>query len=83
MFSYWLDDGAELRPLEPWNAAELLICVDSAREHLSAWTHLAHRVVDRPRARLSGAVLHHRPDRRPGPGMFSGRGETAAARRNH
>ncbi|MEU1898572.1 GNAT family protein [Nocardiopsis dassonvillei] len=51
MFSYWLDDGAELRPLEPWNAAELLGCVDSAREHLSAWTHLAHRVVDRSSAR--------------------------------
>jgi hypothetical protein len=35
VFSYRLDDGAELRPLEPWNAAELLGCVDSAREHLS------------------------------------------------
>ncbi|WP_017599924.1 GNAT family N-acetyltransferase [Nocardiopsis lucentensis] len=51
MFSYWLDDQAELRPLEPWNAAELLRCVDSARERLAAWTHLAHRVVDLPSAR--------------------------------
>ena len=51
MFTYWLDDEAELRPLEPWNAAELLTCVDSARAHLATWTHLAHRVVDLPSAR--------------------------------
>lgn len=41
-----LGDCIELRPLVPRNASELASCVDDARDHLTAWTVLAHRVTD-------------------------------------
>lgn len=37
MFAYPLAPGAELRPLEPWNAAEFAAHLDRAREHIRPW----------------------------------------------
>ncbi|WP_229069564.1 GNAT family N-acetyltransferase [Actinoplanes sp. DH11] len=37
MFSIDLGDGAELRPLEPWQAAEFLAHMDRARETVDPW----------------------------------------------
>lgn len=51
MFSLRLDDTAELRPLEPWRAAEFAAAVDRAREHLRPWIPFATRVVDEESAR--------------------------------
>jgi RimJ/RimL family protein N-acetyltransferase len=51
MFSLRLDDTAELRPLEPWRAAEFAAAVDRAREHLRPWIPFASRVVDDDSAR--------------------------------
>jgi RimJ/RimL family protein N-acetyltransferase len=51
MFARRLGAGAELRPLEPWQAAELAACVDRARDDLARWTVLASRVVDVTSAR--------------------------------
>jgi ribosomal-protein-serine acetyltransferase len=51
MFSLRLDDTAELRPLEPWQAAEFAAAVDRAREHLRPWIPFASRVVDVESAR--------------------------------
>lgn len=54
-----LGDGAELRPLEPWQSAELLATVAAAREHLSPWTTIASRVMD---LRSAHALLQHFAD---------------------
>ena len=37
MLSYSLGDGAELRSLEPWNAAEFIASVERDRAHLAPW----------------------------------------------
>src|SRR6188474_1452957 len=37
MFSIDLGDGAELRPLEPWQAEEFLAHMDRAREFVDPW----------------------------------------------
>ncbi|WP_173164570.1 GNAT family N-acetyltransferase [Phytohabitans suffuscus] len=37
MFSINLDGGAELRPLEPWQAEEFLAHIDRAREAVDPW----------------------------------------------
>jgi RimJ/RimL family protein N-acetyltransferase len=51
MFSLRLDERAELRPLEPWQAGEFAAAVDRAREHLRPWIPFASRVVDFDSAR--------------------------------
>ncbi|MGY0058169.1 GNAT family N-acetyltransferase [Streptomyces sp. LZ34] len=45
------DDGAELRPLEPWNAAEYLAHIDRSREYVSPYIALADRATDLASAR--------------------------------
>ncbi|MEV4869177.1 GNAT family N-acetyltransferase [Streptomyces syringium] len=40
------DDGAELRPLEPWNAEEYLAHIDRSREYIGRHIALADRAVD-------------------------------------
>jgi len=52
MFALRLDDTAELRPLEPWQAAEFAAAVDRARDHLRPWIPFASRVVDEETARV-------------------------------
>jgi RimJ/RimL family protein N-acetyltransferase len=37
LLAYPLGDGAELRALEPWQAAEFAAFVDRARAHLAPW----------------------------------------------
>ncbi len=51
MFSLRLDDTAELRPLEPWQAEEFAAAVARARDHLRPWIPFATRVVDVDSAR--------------------------------
>lgn len=46
-----LGDGAELRALEPWNAAEFADHVAEIREHLRPWIPFATRIVDEASAR--------------------------------
>jgi ribosomal-protein-serine acetyltransferase len=41
-----LGDGAELRPLEPWQAAELAAHIDQERAHLAPWIGLASLITD-------------------------------------
>lgn len=59
VFTHPLGGGAHLRPLEPWQSAELLATVAAAREHLSPWTVVASRVVDLRSARV---LLQHYAD---------------------
>ncbi|MBL1097396.1 GNAT family N-acetyltransferase [Streptomyces coffeae] len=40
------DDGAELRPLEPWNAEEYLAHIDRCREYVGTHISLADRATD-------------------------------------
>ncbi|MGO4423968.1 RimJ/RimL family protein N-acetyltransferase, partial [Streptomyces sp. MCAF7] len=40
------DDGAELRPLEPWRAEEFLAHMDRGRELVGQFIGLADRVTD-------------------------------------
>ncbi|UQI46271.1 GNAT family N-acetyltransferase [Streptomyces sp. HU2014] len=40
------DDGAELRPLEPWNAGEYLAHIDRSREYIGRFIGLADRATD-------------------------------------
>lgn len=54
------DDGAELRPLEPWNAQEFLDHLDGCRAYVGRYTPLADSVTDLPSAR---AVLTRFADR--------------------
>jgi len=51
MLSYPIADGAELRALEPWNAAEFAAHVDHARDHLAPWILFAAAVTDVDSAR--------------------------------
>ncbi|MBC8093349.1 MAG: RimJ/RimL family protein N-acetyltransferase, partial [Pseudonocardia sp.] len=37
MFAITLQDGAELRPLEPWHAGEFLAHLDRARATVDPW----------------------------------------------
>ena len=45
------DDGAELRPLEPWHAEELLANIERGREFIGRHIALADAVKDLPSAR--------------------------------
>ncbi|MFT2019111.1 GNAT family N-acetyltransferase [Streptomyces sp. 796.1] len=45
------DDGAELRPLEPWHAEEYLAHLDRSREHIGRYVPLPDRATDVPSAR--------------------------------
>ncbi|WP_049578000.1 GNAT family N-acetyltransferase [Streptomyces sp. SBT349] len=51
MLSTPLGPGAELCPLEPWQAEELAAFTDRARDHLSPWLPWAHDVTDTESAR--------------------------------
>ncbi len=46
-----LGEGAELRPLEPWQAPLLAAYTDRVREHLTPWLPWAHSVTDTESAR--------------------------------
>jgi hypothetical protein len=52
MFSVSLGPSAELRPLEPWRAAEFATAVERCRDHLRPWIPFATRVVDEESARV-------------------------------
>jgi ribosomal-protein-serine acetyltransferase len=60
VFALSLGEGAELRPLEPWQAAEFAAHIDRIRDHLSPWVPLAHAVTDVDSAR---SVLQRYADR--------------------
>ncbi|MGW5732731.1 MULTISPECIES: GNAT family N-acetyltransferase [Streptomyces] len=51
MFAISLDEGAELRPIEPWQAEEFLAHVERAREYAGPWVPLTVRVKDLASAR--------------------------------
>jgi ribosomal-protein-serine acetyltransferase len=51
MLSLDLGDGAELRPLEPWQAAEFAAYVDAHRGHLRPWLPWAVSITDEESAR--------------------------------
>jgi len=51
LFTLSLADGAELRPLEPWQAAEFLDHVERARAHLEPWLPWARTITDEDSAR--------------------------------
>jgi len=53
MFLIDLGDGAELRPLEPWQAEEFLAHLDRARETVDPWVPWASRSTDLESARGS------------------------------
>lgn len=44
MFAYPLGEGAELRPLEPWQAPEFAAYLEAARAHLAPWLPWATRL---------------------------------------
>ncbi len=46
-----LGDGAELRPLDPWQAAEFAASVERDRAHLAPWLPWARTIVDADSAR--------------------------------
>ncbi|GIE93147.1 GNAT family N-acetyltransferase [Paractinoplanes rishiriensis] len=46
MFAVDLGEGAELRPLEPWQAAEFLAHMDRARASVDPWIRWASRSTD-------------------------------------
>ncbi len=46
------DDGAELRPLEPWHAEEFLTHIDRGREFIGAYVGLADAVADLAASRV-------------------------------
>jgi RimJ/RimL family protein N-acetyltransferase len=50
MFGIDLGGGAELRPLEPWQAEEFLAHLDRARETVDPWIPWAGRSTDLPSA---------------------------------
>jgi len=60
MLSLDLGDGAELRPLEPWRAAEFAAYVDAHRGHLGPWLPWALSITDEGSAR---AFLQRYADR--------------------
>lgn len=45
------DEGASLRPLEPWHAEEFLAHIDRGREFVGRYTGLANAVKDLPSSR--------------------------------
>jgi ribosomal-protein-serine acetyltransferase len=51
MFAIALDDRAELRPLEPWQAEEFLAHIDRARDAVDPWIPWASRNTDLASAR--------------------------------
>ena len=51
MLSRPLGDGAELRPLEPWRAAEFAAAIERDRAHLAPWLPWAVTIVDADGAR--------------------------------
>ncbi|WP_030676363.1 GNAT family N-acetyltransferase [Streptomyces sp. NRRL B-1347] len=51
MFAIPVGEGAELRPLEPWNAEEFLEHVDRAREFAGPWVPMTVKVTDLDSAR--------------------------------
>ncbi|MFW5418775.1 GNAT family N-acetyltransferase [Nocardiopsis sp. CNT-189] len=51
MFAIPLGDGAELGPLEPWQAEELLAHMDRGREHIGRYVGLPDAVADLESAR--------------------------------
>ncbi|MGW2230188.1 GNAT family N-acetyltransferase [Streptomyces formicae] len=51
MFAISLGEGAELRPVEPWQAQEFLEHVDRAREYTGAWVPFTVTVKDLESAR--------------------------------
>jgi ribosomal-protein-serine acetyltransferase len=60
MLTLDLGDGAELRPLEPWQADEFAAHVTRIRDHLLPWIPFASRVVDVASAR---ELLQRQADR--------------------
>lgn len=46
MFAISLGEGAELRPIEPWQAEEFLTHIERAREYAGPWVPLTVRVKD-------------------------------------
>ncbi|MFI6209630.1 GNAT family N-acetyltransferase [Streptomyces sp. NPDC051041] len=55
------DDGAELRPLEPWHAEEFLAHLDRGREFINRYVPFGSRATDVPSARQ---LLQDYADRR-------------------
>lgn len=53
MFTIALDDHAELRPLEPWQAEEFLAHIDRARDAVDPWVPWATRSTDLDSARAT------------------------------
>ncbi|MFE2727687.1 GNAT family N-acetyltransferase [Kitasatospora sp. NPDC059327] len=53
MLAVPLADHAELRPLEPWQAAEFLANMDRSRAHLKPWISWADRSTDLESARAT------------------------------
>jgi ribosomal-protein-serine acetyltransferase len=51
MLTLPIGDGADLRALEPWLAAEFANFVDGAREHLAPWLPWATSITDETQAR--------------------------------
>ncbi|MFC8125096.1 GNAT family N-acetyltransferase [Streptomyces sp. NPDC057302] len=51
MFAISLGEGAELRPIEPWQAQEFLTHVDRAREYAGPWVPLTALTTDLESAR--------------------------------
>lgn len=51
MFALPLAAAAELRPLEPWRAAEFAAHVDRARDHLMPWLPWVEAITDEAAAR--------------------------------
>jgi RimJ/RimL family protein N-acetyltransferase len=51
MLTLSLAEGAELRALEPWNAAEFAEHVEKARDNLKPWIPWGTTIVDEPTAR--------------------------------
>ncbi|MEV5825117.1 GNAT family protein [Spirillospora sp. NPDC052242] len=60
MFAHRLADGAELRPLEPWQAAEFAAHVDRVRDDIVRYVPFGRAVVDEASAR---AFLQRYADR--------------------
>jgi len=51
MLEHRLDEGVEMRALDPWNAAEFAAHVAEIRDHLRPWIPFATRIVDEASAR--------------------------------
>ncbi|MEU6679444.1 GNAT family protein [Streptomyces sp. NPDC046925] len=51
MFAISLGEGAELRPIEPWQAQEFLAHIERAREYAGPWVPLTTLVTDLESAR--------------------------------